>query len=86
MINLRSVDREVHLAIADTGVGIPGESLPHLFEEFYRAPNAKLLEKEGTGLGLAIVRELVTRFGGRIAVQSEVGRGTTFTMTFPTKN
>ncbi len=86
MINLRSVDREVHLTIADTGVGIPGESLPHLFEEFYRAPNAKLLEKEGTGLGLAIVRELVTRFGGRIAVQSEVGRGTTFTMTFPTKN
>ena len=49
-----------------------------MFEEFYRAPNAKAIEKEGTGLGLAITKDLVTRYGGQIAVESEAGKGTTF--------
>jgi signal transduction histidine kinase len=56
---------------------------PHLFEEFYRSPNAKAYEKEGTGLGLAITKDLVTRYGGRITVQSKVSQGTTFTVMFP---
>jgi signal transduction histidine kinase len=71
------------IEIADTGIGIPDDAMPHLFEEFYRAPNAKQYEKEGTGLGLAITRDLVTRFGGRIAAQSKFGEGTTFVVTFP---
>jgi signal transduction histidine kinase len=71
------------IAIADTGIGIPGEALPHLFEEFYRARNAKDLEEEGTGLGLAIVRDLVDRLNGRIAVESVEKEGTTFTVTLP---
>jgi signal transduction histidine kinase len=83
LVTLRGSEREACLTIADTGIGIPNESLPHVFEEFYRAPNAKLLEKEGTGLGLAISQDLVTRFGGRITVQSQVGQGTVFTLTFP---
>ncbi len=79
-----SVERNwAHLRVTDTGIGIPEESLPHLFEEFYRAPNAKAQEKEGTGLGLAITKDLVTRFGGHISVQSQVGQGTTFTVTLP---
>ena len=56
---------------------------PHLFEEFYRAPNAKAQVKEGTGLGLAITKDLVTRYGGRIGVESKVGEGTTFAVILP---
>ena len=74
---------QVEVVVSDTGIGIPTEALPHLFEEFYRAPNAKALGEVGTGLGLAIVRDLVQRYGGRIGVQSVVGAGTTFTVTFP---
>jgi signal transduction histidine kinase len=71
------------LEVSDTGIGIPKESMPHLFEEFYRAPNAKAQEKEGTGLGLVITKDLVTRYGGHIAVQSKLGEGTTFTVMWP---
>jgi len=73
-----------NIEIADTGIGIPEDALPHLFEEFYRAPNAKAQEREGTGLGLAITKDLVSHFGGHIAAQSKVGQGTTFSVTFPT--
>jgi signal transduction histidine kinase len=69
--------------VSDTGIGIPEPSLDHLFEEFYRAPNAKAQVKEGTGLGLAITRDLVTRYGGQISVQSTLGKGTTFIVTLP---
>ena len=62
---------------------LPEESLDHLFEEFYRAPNAKAQVKEGTGLGLAITRDLVMRYGGQISVQSKLGQGTTFVVTLP---
>ncbi len=75
--------QHMHIQIADTGIGIPQESLPHLFEEFYRAPNAKAQIREGTGLGLSITRDLVHRFGGDISVESVEGQGTTFTVTFP---
>jgi signal transduction histidine kinase len=69
--------------VSDTGIGIPEESLDHLFEEFYRAPNAKAQVKEGTGLGLAITRDLVMRYGGQISVQSKAGQGTTFVVILP---
>ena len=69
--------------VSDSGIGIPKESMPHLFEEFYRAPNAKAQEKEGTGLGLAITKDLVTRYNGYIAAQSKLGEGTSFTVTWP---
>jgi signal transduction histidine kinase len=83
-VHLYCVQGEACLEVSDTGIGIPEESLPHLFEEFYRAPNAKVREKEGTGLGLAITKDLVTRYGGRIVVQSQVGEGTKFSVTWPT--
>jgi two-component system sensor histidine kinase EvgS len=57
--------------------------MQHMFEEFYRAPNAKELEFEGTGLGLTIVKDLITRFGGRIAIESQQDAGTTVTVTLP---
>ncbi len=82
-ISLAAADRQWRIAVQDTGIGIPEEALPHLFEEFYRAPNAKAEVKEGTGLGLVITRDIITRYGGRIEVQSRLNAGTTFTVWLP---
>jgi signal transduction histidine kinase len=76
-------DEEVQIAVEDTGIGIPEEALGHIFEEFYRATNAREIEHEGTGLGLTIVKDIVTRFGGRIAVNSQPGAGSRFTVILP---
>ncbi len=71
----------VVLSVADTGVGIPPEHLPHLFERFSRVPGQSL--ESGTGLGLAIVREIVTAHGGSITCESRPGQGATFRITLP---
>ena len=84
--SLHRVDDEIKVKVEDTGIGIPEEALLHLFEEFYRAPNAKASDEVGTGLGLAIVQDLVERYGGRIEVESRVGQGSTFAVTFPLVN
>ena len=81
-----SVQREVEnavLRITDTGVGIPEDSLPHLFERFYRVDKARARKSGGSGLGLSIVRNMVERNGGTIQVSSTLGQGSTFTVTFP---
>jgi len=85
-IVMGQADGEIKVTVTDTGIGIPEEALPHLFEEFYRAPNAKASDEVGTGLGLAIVQDLVDRYGGRIEVESRVGQGSTFAVTFPLVN
>ena len=82
-LRLERDEDHARIVVADTGIGIPDEAQPHLFEEFYRASNAKALEEEGTGLGLAIVRDLVSRLDGRITVESVEKEGTTFTVTLP---
>jgi PAS domain S-box-containing protein len=74
----------VALRVRDTGTGVPAHELPHLFERFYRIPNARARTYEGTGIGLALVQELVRLHGGEITVVSEVSVGTTFTVTIPT--
>lgn len=71
------------IVIADTGIGIPEDALPKLFEEFFRAQNAKDIQETGTGLGLSIVKDLVERYDGKIQVDSVEGEGTTFTVTLP---
>ena len=71
----------VELAVRDTGVGIPAEFLPHVFDKFFRVPGQS--RGNGTGLGLAIVKEIVTAHGGTVACDSEPGRGTTFRLTLP---
>ncbi len=71
------------ITVADTGIGIPQDALPRLFEEFFRAPNAKVVEERGTGLGLAIVKTLVERYHGTIDVKSTEGEGTTFIVRLP---
>jgi len=72
---------QVCLEVSDTGSGIDPDDLPHLFERFYRGRGARSVR--GTGLGLAIVKEIVDLHGGAIAIHSEVGVGTTFTVTLP---
>jgi two-component system, OmpR family, sensor histidine kinase SenX3 len=77
-------DDVVTLRISDTGIGIPSKDIPRIFERFYRVDRARSRETGGTGLGLAIVKHVVENHGGRIDVESELGRGTTFLVTFPT--
>lgn len=73
----------VLVEVRDTGKGISGEHLPHLFEKFYRVPGES--PAGGAGLGLAIVREIITAHGGRIDVASRPGQGTTFAFTLPAR-
>jgi len=67
--------------VSDTGVGIPKEDLPKIFGKFQQAKNRSAGDKSGTGLGLTIAQELVQLHGGEITVDSEEGKGTTFTFT-----
>lgn len=71
------------LQVTDTGMGIPPESKELIFERFYRVDKARSRQSGGTGLGLAIVRSMVQRNGGEITLESTLGQGTTFTVTFP---
>ena len=79
---LRSEDNAI-LQVRDTGVGIPPESLSHIFERFYRVDKARSRKSGGSGLGLAIVKNMVERNQGQISVESTMGQGTVFTVTFP---
>ena len=69
--------------VVDTGIGIPAEDLDRLGEEFFRAGNAKASAVVGSSLGLSIVRHNLSRFGGEMDIQSQVGRGTTVTVSLP---
>lgn len=73
----------VQIRVADTGIGVPESALPRLFEEFYRADNARATERDGTGLGLAFAKQVVERHGGQIWFQDNPGGGSVFTFTLP---
>ncbi|MFN8489360.1 MAG: ATP-binding protein [Caldilineaceae bacterium] len=74
----------IELEVRDTGVGIPPEALPHLFERFYRVAGAQARTQEGSGIGLALVQELVRLHSGTVEVNSQVGEGSAFYVTIPT--
>lgn len=82
-IMISAVDTEdmVRVSVADTGVGIPPQDLPRIFERFYRVDTARSREQGGTGLGLAIVKHIIQIHGGDIVVESTPGKGSTFTFT-----
>jgi PAS domain S-box-containing protein len=84
-ITVRLEDKSDHaeLTVSDTGTGIPEEEIGHLFERFRRIENARRRTHEGSGIGLALVNELLAMHGGQISVQSQMGKGTTFTISIP---
>lgn len=73
----------VTVQISDTGIGIPAEQLPHIFDRFYQVDGSATRRHQGLGLGLALVRELITRHGGDVTATSNSGHGTTFVLRFP---
>ncbi|MCB9005679.1 MAG: ATP-binding protein, partial [Ardenticatenaceae bacterium] len=81
-IHAQTNNDQVWIAIADTGRGIAPEDKVHLFERFYRVPNAER-SAEGSGMGLAIAKKIVEQLSGHIDVESTVGKGTTFTVYLP---
>jgi signal transduction histidine kinase len=83
-IRLQWFGEYAELAVADTGVGIPKTELPRLFERFHRVKGTKSRTHEGTGIGLALVQELVSLHGGAVSIESEEGKGSTFTVTVKT--
>jgi two-component system phosphate regulon sensor histidine kinase PhoR len=74
---------EARFAVADNGIGIAREHIPRLTERFYRVDQARSRSLGGTGLGLAIVKHILQRHGARLEIESEPGRGSTFTVVFP---
>ena len=85
-VRVRSEDGWVHFGISDTGEGIAAEDIPHVFDRFYRADKSRSRRGGGSGLGLAIAKQLVEAHGGRIWVESERGKGSTFHFTLPLTN
>jgi PAS domain S-box-containing protein len=84
-VSQRLSGAEIVLSVRDTGVGIPEEELPRLFERFHRVKGARGRTLEGTGIGLALVQELVKLHGGSVRVESASGRGSTFVVCVPFK-
>lgn len=80
---LDRIEDNAVVSVIDTGVGIPEDSVGHVFERFYRVDKARSRKSGGSGLGLSIVRNMVERNGGKIAVESTVGVGSKFTLSFP---
>lgn len=82
-VSARQSAERMELQVQDTGVGIAPEHLPYVFERFYRADHSRARITGGAGLGLAIVKQLVQAQGGEVGVDSQPGKGTTFTLTLP---
>jgi two-component system, OmpR family, sensor kinase len=82
-MNLRRTYNDAIVEVTDTGVGMAAEDLPRIFDRFYQTDPARVRKGEGSGLGLSIAKWIAEAHGGRIEVASELGKGTTFTVTIP---
>ncbi|OGB89828.1 hypothetical protein A2625_05190 [candidate division WOR-1 bacterium RIFCSPHIGHO2_01_FULL_53_15] len=84
-IGCRKAEKTMEVSVKDQGAGISAEHLPRLFERFYRVDKARSRDQGGTGLGLSIVKHIMEIHGGSVRVESEVGRGSKFTLVFPSR-
>ena len=82
-VTAREQDNYVEVAVSDTGEGIPAADLPNIFERFYRVDKSRARATGGSGLGLTIAKRLVEAHGGKIEIQSELGKGSRFAFTIP---
>ncbi|HVN22678.1 MAG TPA: ATP-binding protein [Syntrophorhabdales bacterium] len=85
MVSAKKSNHALNISVADTGIGIAAEHLPHIFEEFYRVSGPETRYTTGTGLGLSIVKKIVESHFGRIEVESKPDKGTVFTVKLPIK-
>ena len=85
-VKVKEKSSKIWLTVSDTGVGIPTDHIDKVFDRFHRVENIHGRSQEGTGIGLAMVKELVRMHQGSITVESEVGKGSTFTVTIPSGN
>ena len=82
-VNVAGDNNNVQISVKDSGIGIPAEDIPHLFQKFYRVDNSETREINGTGLGLFLSRKLTESIGGFLDVESEYKKGSTFTVKLP---
>ena len=82
-VSLRQDRSDVLISVQDTGIGIAKEDIPQTFARFWRSDVSRERESGGLGVGLAITKEIVDRHNGTILVESELGKGTTFTLRIP---
>lgn len=82
-VKISGKDGEVILTVADTGIGIPEEDIPHIFDNFFRAKNARRMDPSGTGLGLSIIKAIAEKHHGAVTFTSSEGEGTVFTVKLP---
>jgi signal transduction histidine kinase len=82
-VRVEKAPGEARLVVSDTGVGIPADDVPYVFERFFRSKVSKRVNPGGSGLGLSIVRWIVAAHKGRVTAESEVGKGSTFTVALP---
>ncbi len=82
-LTAKSARDEIQVCVADTGIGIPADALPHIFDRFYRVDAARSRKEGGAGLGLSLVRSIAQAHGGRVDVQSRINEGSVFTVVLP---
>ncbi|MEK6683456.1 MAG: phosphate regulon sensor histidine kinase PhoR [Nitrospirota bacterium] len=82
-VEARQTESAVEIAVSDTGIGIPSREIPRIFERFYRVDRARSREMGGTGLGLSIVKHIVEAHGGKVSIESQMGKGSRFVVTLP---